>query len=358
LAEGPRLIRQLKQSAPRTPLLVLAEAPSPREIIRAYDSGADGYLLLPLDLAVIRQKISTYLRPRHSWWRRFWWRVRRWTATPAPAAPPVPVRPDVARGRRAAATAGIVLRVCFFGTFSVTIEATAQLLTIRSKRVAQLFSCLLYHHRTGLTPERLMEHLWPDVPRTCARNSLNVALSQLRGLLSEQLQLADPIILERGKYQLAPALVIHSDLEQFNRLRAEGRRLEHTGEDPSGAIMCYRQALQYYRGDFLDTFYTEEWTAQIRDSLWENRLYLLERLCQYYFAERSYDQAIEVGRQLLDLDSCLEKVHRQLMLCYWHQGERGRALQQFAKCAEVLREELDAAPSAATRKVYDRIHAQ
>ena len=51
-----------------------------------------------------------------------------------------------------------------------------------------------------------------------------------------------------------------------------------------------------------------------------------------------------------------EDAHRRLLiLCYARGGHRERALQQFDRLVDVLRDELSAVPSRATGELADRI---
>ena len=62
-------------------------------------------------------------------------------------------------------------------------------------------------------------------------------------------------------------------------------------------------------------------------------------------------------RRILDLDPCLEDVHRDLMEVLHFSGKRSQALRQFEACRRALQEEFDVAPVMETETLYRRILA-
>ena len=60
---------------------------------------------------------------------------------------------------------------------------------------------------------------------------------------------------------------------------------------------------------------------------------------------------------MLAIEPSNEAVHRTLMRAYFTTNQPALALQQFRRCLTVLRRELQVAPSAETRALYDRVRA-
>ena len=59
--------------------------------------------------------------------------------------------------------------------------------------------------------------------------------------------------------------------------------------------------------------------------------------------------------QLLACDPYREDAHRVLMRVHVQRGERAQALRQYRVCEQLLRQEFDAPPEAATTALFDRI---
>jgi DNA-binding SARP family transcriptional activator len=54
---------------------------------------------------------------------------------------------------------------------------------------------------------------------------------------------------------------------------------------------------------------------------------------------------------MLIVDSCHEKARRQLMRCYYQQGQIFWALRQYHQCIEALSSELDMSPTEETEQL-------
>jgi DNA-binding SARP family transcriptional activator len=62
-----------------------------------------------------------------------------------------------------------------------------------------------------------------------------------------------------------------------------------------------------------------------------------------------------LARQLVALDPCREPGHRLLMLAHLADGDAAAAARQYARCVEVLRDELGIAPEPRTTAVRQLI---
>ncbi len=72
-------------------------------------------------------------------------------------------------------------------------------------------------------------------------------------------------------------------------------------------------------------------------------------------AEEALDVVQEEAGRILAIDDCIEEVHRRLMICYYRNRRRGKALRQYNECCEALREKLGAEPAEETERLYRRI---
>ncbi|MBI4779717.1 MAG: hypothetical protein HY785_00180, partial [Oscillatoriophycideae cyanobacterium NC_groundwater_1537_Pr4_S-0.65um_50_18] len=68
-----------------------------------------------------------------------------------------------------------------------------------------------------------------------------------------------------------------------------------------------------------------------------------------------YDEGLELCQKILAKDVCWERAYRLMMTAYAKQGNRPRALKTFQRCVEMLKSELDVAPSAATTSLHEEI---
>ena len=199
-----------------------------------------------------------------------------------------------------------------------------------------------------------MELFWPGSPAESARNSLNVALHGLRHWLAQNGVSADLLNYKEDGYCLHPDANITLDTEEFSRTYKTGQRLEKEhGLDQ--ALKTYEQAAAFYKGDFLAEYPYESWADLDRENLREIYILILDRISKHYALDGKPDYAVELCEQILIKDNCREDIYRRIMKCFDRLGQRERAIRTYKKCTQILREELDVAPSEETSQLFERI---
>jgi DNA-binding SARP family transcriptional activator len=202
----------------------------------------------------------------------------------------------------------------------------------------------------GLHRDRLLDHLWPELPTERGSRALDTTLHELRRTLdplAAPRSGASPIVREGDVYRLALGERDSWDAGDFERLAAP---------DPAaagqGALDRMLAAEALWRGEFLPDFPYEAWCEDTRRSLERQRVELLERLAEALLEMGRPGAAIERYRQLIDANPEREGWHRALMRAYAQAGERALALRQFHACRAILRGRLGVEPSQETRELY------
>jgi predicted ATPase/Tfp pilus assembly protein PilF len=166
---------------------------------------------------------------------------------------------------------------------------------------------------------------------------------------------------------IRPYLNINRDVVAFNPeipFWLDVKIFENITEPSSLAeIKLIEEAVELYRGDFLEGFYVreaeefEQWVGGQRARLRELVLQALHRLAVYYTrqGEAGYRVAINYLSRLLAMDPWREEAHRQLMLLLAQSGQRSAALEQYKICGKVLAEELGVEPSQETIALFEQI---
>jgi len=196
--------------------------------------------------------------------------------------------------------------------------------------------------------EALLELLWGDEPPEAARNALRVALSSLRR------QMEPPgtphgtvLVADRSKIQLNP-LACATDVADFEAaLEASSR----PGTDETAALT---RAVGLYRGDLLPEIY-DDWTLGERERLAQAYLGVLHRLTRLLTQAGDFDRALDHAHRAVALDPLCEKSHRLLMRLYAATGRPAAARQQYRTLTQLLRVEMNAAPSLKTRDLAARL---
>lgn len=246
----------------------------------------------------------------------------------------------------------------FLGSFQVRRGGTPLRLDCFARRRAlTLFKILVTNYGKTVVRDELFELLWPsDVPKDAAE-LLKIAVHYLRRGLGEThlgKTEASFISTEPNGYAFNPASPHRLDALEFEAAAEEGLRCERQGRWRE-ALVTLRAAADMYGGDYLEDEPYSDWCVRRRRQLKETLFDVLLTTARLLRSAGDHVAAIRCYRRILELDPCLEDVHRDLMEVLCRCGRRAEALRQFEACRRALREEFDAAPVLETEALYRRI---
>lgn len=243
------------------------------------------------------------------------------------------------------------LRVLALGALQVSVgDRVVEPGAWGSARPRELLAYLLMHP-DGRTKEQVGLAFWPDASASQLRNSFHVTLHRLRRALGG----AEYVTLAGDRYRVDPELVERFDVAEFEREVVEARRA--LVRQREGAAAWLEQALSSFRGDFLDGEPAGDWHVEHRDRLQRTYLDALVALGAHHAESSRHDRAAEAYRRVLARDELHEDAVQALMRCLAESGERAQALRAYQRFAARLREELGAAPSAATTRIAERVQS-
>ena len=247
------------------------------------------------------------------------------------------------------------LKAHFFGHFRVVVN-THVIDTWPSRKAKQLFAYILLNHKRLLCRDALMEKFWPHSQPECSRNSLNGALHTIRQALNRCDPAHEYILFKDDCYYINPAIPLWVDVEELTKHWQRARTGEARKNVPT-IIRVFEAATEIYKGDFMEEDLSDEWASMERENFREMYLAVLDRLSENYVFSNQCSSAARLCEEILEKDDCREDIHRRLMLCYYRTGFRDKALRQFKKCFDALKEELEAEPTKLTRLLYNEIKA-
>ena len=243
-----------------------------------------------------------------------------------------------------------MLRVQLFGSGRVHYNERP-LAGFPNQQAYWLFCYLILNRAQPQSRERLAATFWGDLPSLTARKSLRNALWRLRQSLhaigaAPEAYLAvddDTVTFTGAAYSL--------DVEVFESGVAAARDVAGEALSPEQARQL-EAAVDAYSGDLLDGLY-EDWCLHERERLSLLHLAALQKLMAYHAAQGAGERGLRYGERILARDLTREGVHRQMMRLYWQAGDRNAALAQYKRCAQILRDELAAAPMEETTRLYE-----
>jgi len=200
----------------------------------------------------------------------------------------------------------------------------------------------------------LVDLLWSELGEADARRNLRVVLTQLRQALG------DYITATRTTVSFQRDHPHWLDVERLVAGAQRQRATQTTVLSPGEAEQL-AQCFALYQGDFLRGLEVhnapifEEWMLIERERLRQLALDMGQRLVQHYAVVGDDDAALSLCQQLLALEPYSEETYRQSMRLLARNGQRTAALQQYARCRQMLAEELAVVPDAETTALYEQI---
>ena len=214
-----------------------------------------------------------------------------------------------------------------------------------------VLAILLIHRVEVLSSERLIDELWGERPPATAAKTLQGYVSHLRKALGGGL------LQTRGRgYQLALAPG-QLDVDEFERLAAEGRRALSEG-DPASAAERLREALGVWRGPALVDFAYEAFAQAEIARLEEARLAALEDRVDADLALGHHAQVVGALEPLISEHPYRERLRAQLMLALYRCDRQADALQAYQNARHALVEELGIEPGRALQDLEREILMQ
>lgn len=204
------------------------------------------------------------------------------------------------------------------------------------------------HHR-----DALIGLFWAEVPEEKARRSLRVALSNLRKLLPDALEIT------RTTVSFNRTIPYRLDVETFESFVKSA--IVNASDDSPESMDALRRGAALYRDDFMadvrikDAPGFDEWLVVERERLRLLMLQAVQRLIRNATDDGRLDDAIHWLRRLLILEPLQETAQRRLMLALAHRGDLTAALAQYAGYRRVLAADLGVAPMPETEALRRRI---
>jgi DNA-binding SARP family transcriptional activator len=235
------------------------------------------------------------------------------------------------------------LRIHLFGGLNV-YRGEQPLPGFPTQKSRGLFAFLALNHGRSHSRSTLVGRFWGDSPESVARKNLRTDIWRVRTVLEPRgVEPGSCLAVHQDEVALASGVDHWLDIHEFEDLLDEAGP-EEPGEAQAGLL---RRAVELYRGDLLEGVY-DDWIIFERERLRLRCLDALERLIRHHEGRGEWTQAAAYAQRLLACDPLREHVHRAVIRCHLALGDRAAALRQFDTCARMLRQELDAEPSAET----------
>jgi len=232
-------------------------------------------------------------------------------------------------------------------------------------KLRALLAYLSLEAKQPLRRDALAGFLWPERPESAARQNLRQALSNLRHVLQDDLRPLPFFHLTRETVQFTNADHAWLDVSLFDSLLNACQLHDHLSlETCTTCAGRLQEALQLYRGEFLEGFFLddssafEEWAEKKRRHYHRQTLGMLRTLALFYQRQGNYEQSLALAWRELGMEAWREEAHRHIMHTLALSGQRDAALAHFETCRRMIEDELGVSPSKETMALYERIRSQ
>ena len=217
-----------------------------------------------------------------------------------------------------------------------------------------LFARLAVERGQATSREVLARTLWPDELPRAWESALQALVSKLRALLARAgLDKSDAVSSALGCYQLQLPRAAWIDVEHAADAihDAEGRM---KASDMRAAWASAQVAYHIARRPFI-AGETLPWVEAQRERLAAIHARACECLAQAYVWNAEPQIAVEIARELTEIQPFRETGHQLLMLAHAAAGNRAEALRAYERCRALLSRELGIAPSQETQAVHREV---
>ncbi len=208
-------------------------------------------------------------------------------------------------------------------------------------------------HRRA-SKDAIIDEFWGETDPQVVERNFHPTVSHIRKALNSNQPLKQNFLLYRdGNYLLNPEFTYKIDIEEFDRLVAQGENARRARQ-LSDCVVAFEAAAALYRGEFMQGSY-EPWVEEQRVYYREQYLRLLEALATMAQQTEEWRQSLQLAQRILQEDKFREDIHCLVMRAHAAMGNRGAIKQQYQMLKGVLRNELGVDPGRETTRLYQEL---
>jgi two-component SAPR family response regulator len=235
-------------------------------------------------------------------------------------------------------------KVHVLGPFRMLTGNSPLTIPPRLRKPQELLQVLIAFGGTEVSACVLIDALWPDSEGDAAYHALETSLYRLRQLLGAH----DAVRMERGKVSLSRDQ-LWIDMWQLEE------ELQHLHGPEANDVERIGQLRRLYRGHFLENEAEKPWILKACQELRDRLLRAIRNAARERERLRCWEDAADLYRSAIEIDSLNEGLYRGLMLCHQELGDHSEALQAYGRCRELLKHFLGVLPSEKTQALYHSV---
>ena len=252
------------------------------------------------------------------------------------------------------------LKITTLGNFNIKIKDESLVEEFgRSYKIFKLLHYFLTFRNKRLLPESIMNSLFEDSESFDPKNMLRAQIYRLRQslktILPEGADEKDYISIGfyNGYYMLELGKHVKLDVDKFESLIKEG---DHVREiDRKKAIDIYKEAIDIYRGHFLEENSQEVWLIPFRNYYKKIYIMAIFNLLDLLKEKNKHDEIIEICQDTQPYLKDEEGLHVYLMEAMLSLGKVRNALNHYEFITSSSNENINS-NSPLMKNIYKKIH--
>ena len=224
-----------------------------------------------------------------------------------------------------------------------------------SSRRSKTWTVLKYmiaHYKRLVSPEELIDVLWPYQDCSDPYNSLNHVIYRLRRLLSDCAGGIQCIIFSQGMYSWNRDLKLEIDAAEFEDTLIE-TRASSCGVDERAVLM--KKAVSIYAGEYLLGETGELWLTNFRNYYRNLFLGAVKELADMQKQKSAYEEAVMLFDDAIKIEPYEESLYALQIELLISIGDYARARQQYKAIEKLLKKDLFAEPSPELKGLWQEI---
>jgi len=223
-----------------------------------------------------------------------------------------------------------------------------------TRRARDILCFIVSRPHRRASKDAIIEAFWGETDLATVEKNFHPTVSHIRKALNSNQALKQNFLIYRdGDYQLNPEFSYRIDIEEFERLLAEGERAQRERQYDE-CIKAYEAAAELYRGEFMRGSY-DVWVEDQRSYYSKQHLRILESLAAVSEKMQDWNRAMELAQRIIQDDPFREDIHCLLMRTYAALGNRGAVKEQFEELRKILARELGVEPGADAKRTYQEL---
>ncbi len=222
----------------------------------------------------------------------------------------------------------------------------------RSKKMWTLLQFMIANHNREISQSELIGLLWGDKESENPVGALKTSLHRLRACLA-QLGLPDDveiIVNSMGTYALNNWLDCDIDFDRFEALYKKSLIAQSEKEKTA----LYREALEIYKGDFLNKSKNDSWVMPINTYYHSLYVRIIHDTIDIYHKHKYYSELANICRRAFEIENLDDRIHLYYIKALLEMGEKSAAKSHYTYVMDLFYNKNGINPSPEFVALYEQ----